>query len=468
MINLDQELVMLGLLSTLRESNLVRNDHDERNRPEDPRGHDALLSDTFGIRYKLNPDELPLLCEALKNKKKLDKPVRLLYGPFDSSRCRYCGEAITWVCDGLSVFSNTSCAHPDGVECALELNVPSGRIIWANDLRPHGFDLIGDGYDINTSFGCVQRSKAFEKIGCVTGFVGNTCPSIYLRTPQKDQVGERFLVANSYSENYHAKKHPKLGKVVGSIITDLWWFCAVDGGEFSRRSSGDVDTLTTKVRPGVYQFNHLVHRRGWSDEDSPVIYTEVKWLREPDPVKDYLAESNARNFTAGQVLQEAADNYPSLYGGPFAARRGADQMLCTIGNGYDWHPNGFCSSSADMDPSRKEMPIPDFSSKKYRNTPNVFDHMGEPLEESWYPLSRDYSALCRAGDGKIFLNPSFVALARNTARAIISCPKPSGGRTTSARHGLSGWKENIKLAKIALKGIDNIYDAAGLPLKGEK
>lgn len=165
------------------------------------------------------------------------------------------------------------------VSVTFELNVPSGVMVVANDLRPD-FDFCGD-YDVNTAIGCVKTTKAMEAIGCAHAFVGNSCPSMY-------RTGENtFIIASTGYDKEADKNIEPMGVRVASIVTDLWWYSIVDADEFQRRGcQGQYDVDRVHVKPGVYRFTHfqhLDHDKG----DEPFTYTLIEWVRLPEPVCDY-------------------------------------------------------------------------------------------------------------------------------------------------------------------------------------
>lgn len=256
-------------------------------------------------------------------------------------------------------------------QVTFELNVPSGIMVY-NDSLPE-FEVLGD-YDINTEEGCIKQTLAMTKIGCAHGFVGNTCPGIY----QVDK--DRFTVAiPGYNKKTLNSKRYK-GKQVGSITTDLWWFSLADGDEYQKRGGDLDDVRQTKVRPGVYQVVHNLDFR--RDRTKQFDFAVITWIREPDPPKDYLEEFRNRNYTAGQIIDDMRKRSPRYYGGENGMFLAANMLMCVIGTGGNWHPNGFVQYEPELPEGLEECPIPQFD--------ECF---------KWYPLS-EYSALVGAANGK--------------------------------------------------------------------
>ncbi|MBI4142466.1 hypothetical protein HY480_01165 [Candidatus Uhrbacteria bacterium] len=360
------------------------------------------------------------------------EPVVL--GESCGSRCHTCGKVVVWETDGEELRVRDACAHPNGIIVTTELNVPSGVFIVGNDFRPE-FDLFGS-YDINTEIGCARTTEAMARVGCAHAYVGNTSPYVYRTGPTT------FIIARPGEHPETGREvHPK-GRRVAQIATQLWWYSIVDGDEFTRRWCTGYEMERVRVKPGVYRFTHFRHSRAQGNPDDhpeqPYVFTAIEWVRPPDPVRDFLADVRSQNFTAGQVIADMLRQFPTIYDGPDAVQRAANHMLCAIGGGGDWHPNGFVQYNPDMDPEAPSVRIPKFA-KQYR----------------WDPLSEEYSAVCRAagigGEPRIPLNPSFVALARN----VLTCIVRYGTEPQDGQRG----DPNLKLAEQCLAGLDRLYPA---------
>jgi len=294
----------------------------------------------------------------------------------------------------------------------FELNVPSGVMVVGNDFRDH-FNFLGD-FNTDEIDGRVKTTEAMAEVGCAHAFVGNSCPGMYL-------VGENEFVIASVMEG----KEP--GVKVASICTDLWWYSIVDKDEFLRRGFVGMyaDAQEVSVRPGVYRFAHNLWRA--EEENDVEVFSTIQWVREPDPVRNFAAERATIQFTAGQIFHRSVQDYPTLYGGKNGAQMQADHIFCVVGGGGSWHENGFCLFNPDTPRDEPEMAIP------------IFDR-----EYEWYPMSWEYSALCGAAEGKINLNPSFVALAYNIVDCIL-------------KHGSGKYRDNIKVAERCLEGLEKRY-----------
>lgn len=384
----------------------------------------------FGRR---NENDLLDLKKALTEKKVLDRWISLGHSmsiPMDG--CSYCGAR------RFSVETNGATLRLSGNDCPLprgfdphewELNVPSGRIVVANDLRkwfplPEGD---GDLASVNTVLGCRQTTKAYADVGMAHAFVGNTCPGVF-----KLEDG-KFKIANEPPDEYWngtdwvAYEQPPVmeGKQVGSITTDLWWYSMCDGDEFKRRtkkfggSLKTADAKTIKVKPGVYRFRHNDEVPRHEDRgDEETVFATFEWVREPDERKDYLKAWQDMDVNAHSFVQAQVKRWPTLYGAcrgsildeqaiPWADmtdeqrvsswRKVADQIFCTIGSGTEWHKKGFPQS-------RVEPGVPDIEPPTFRQ------------QYHWYPFSKSYGGLFEPKT----LAPSFAKLAFRVLESVIS------------------------------------------------
>lgn len=403
----------------------------------DPQGHrfwkldKELREGSFRTLFlhKLGVEKLSLLLQALQTKTAMAEFVHIDCST--AAECSECGEYVKFATNGVTLRVSAPCQCPPEGPIEFELNVPSGEMVYADDLREF-FNILGD-YNINCRLGLTKQSTAMAKIGCAHGFVGNSCPGVY-------RVDDNtFAIANVDEDDDSGEPINPPGEQVGSICTDLWWYSFVDADEYERRGGKKDDSVDRlKVRPGVYKFSHnLRNGRG----DRTFVYATFTWAREPDPVQDYLKEFREADFTAGQVIANQMERWPTLYYGEDAAMAAANHFFCVNGGGGNWHPNGFVQYDPDMSKDTVGVEIP---------------HFDKPYH--WYPLS-EYSAIVAAvglsaDKARMHLNPSFVALARNVLQCMI-------------KHGtipprISSWEErgdpNVELAKQCLVRLNELYN----------
>jgi hypothetical protein len=146
------------------------------------------------------------------------------------------------------------CPFKDGFPpIEVNLEVPSGKILLFNNFRRF---YNNDFHNINicSDLGKKQYTEHFAKQGLIIHFVGNTCPSVV-------QVSDERLNIGNYSE-----EEGDTG-IIGTICTDLWWYCAVDQADFEKRIEKSTDqfekeyhetgawpnVIRAKVIPGTYR-----------------------------------------------------------------------------------------------------------------------------------------------------------------------------------------------------------------------
>lgn len=372
---------------------------------------------------------------------------------YHSAECPYCGE------DDLGVETNGkvlrivgACSKPEGLPPnEFELNVPSGKLVVANDLREL-FPVMGD-HNINALRGLRATAQDYAAAGMAHAFVGSSCPALYALP------GDQLKVAKASPDEYwdgkqyvKYKRKPKFkgeqlaGTRLAGICTDLWWYSICDYDEFVRRCTHFADCIESAedpvvaalenwgckvvdVRPGVYRFRHDDE----ADRDpskGEVLFTLIERVRDPDPVRDFLSEHLTREVTAGQYVQRSVAKYPSLYTNrgrskgvtwadltdeekEHAWQRVANHLFCTNGNGVDWHERGFPKEAIPA--GTPDIPVPAGMFRRQCH---------------WYPMSEGYAAVLDAAgitlDGKRSrgdcpaLAPSFAKLAFQVLESMIS------------------------------------------------
>lgn len=371
-----------------------------------------------------------------------------------SRSCDSCGADLGMWTDGKTLFAisddesddmtvdafavanaaTSPCPHPDGVPVAsFNLNVPSGKLVVANDLRPL-FPCDEPRDSINGSYGCYAMTMAYAQVGMAHGFVGNTSPAVYLKDSPRD--GTRLWIGSFYVDGDDERRDCDDDGFIAaaSICTDLWWYSIVDYDEFERRVAASplkrVKGLSTDeavrlvggkvidVERGLYRVEHDVKqgRRSWNEKE-PLrqCYATIRWTGRPSPVFDYLKIEAAKTVTPEQYIAQAARDWPTLYGrgGNIGFARVADQIFCTLGSGIDWHPNGHPRIRLDADIAAGLQALPEI-----------------PLfgRNEWYPLS-SFSTIVRAAgledDGgevpekTLHLSTGFAKLAFNVLQSMI-------------------------------------------------
>jgi len=158
----------------------------------------------------------------------------------------------------------------------------SGKIIMANDLRDYFNGDDADDFDVNQTRGIIDCTDFYAKQGMLHGFVGNSCPTVYL----SEKHGEILIgVECVYDENGEWTDEADLPddtyKEIGYICTDLWWYSIVDLENFKNKNP-DIDTNDfeiAEIPKGKWELTHKygISSRGYH-EDLP--YATLKFLGE--------------------------------------------------------------------------------------------------------------------------------------------------------------------------------------------
>ena len=208
---------------------------------------------------------------------------------FTSSDCHNCGRSIEFFSkdQGETYIAEDECKYKDGFPPIETLfKVSSGVILLFNDFRHDYTDEEKMPYfNINTMAGQKAYSEYYAERGLIMHFVGNTCPDVV-------QVSdERLDIGCFYCEHEDGCELPecpspscKIVNKIGSICTDLWWYCAVDQSEFEHRIGKTTEKyekeyhatgawpeiIRAKVTPGLYRAVGQYH----IDEDKLFSYIE--------------------------------------------------------------------------------------------------------------------------------------------------------------------------------------------------
>lgn len=251
------------------------------------------------------------------------------------NRCYKCGEEVAFILDlkTKKAVAENECVCAKGIPpYSVEMDIPSGKIIFANDLR-HWIDVAAD-YDVNYVQGQRRTAEAYAANQMFHFSVGNTCPGIYM----KDgfiTIGNPSYNADDddddadVDEDKIAEERAKpYGKKLGSICTDLWWWCGVDYNHFKKVAGKDFDkvvkdhyTTVVKVKPGRYKATGLTHlARAHEGAESkaygPVFdiqtaLNDPKWLknagRDKEPKYKKLLETPKEKLK--EMLKEAQAHY---------------------------------------------------------------------------------------------------------------------------------------------------------------
>lgn len=170
--------------------------------------------------------------------------------------CDYCDAHPGFVlgADGKTLVAKTTCPLPDGLDSTIHLDVPSGRMIVTDDLRPvYDVDLpVSPSY--NSVAGRILHSERMARVGCAYGFVGDTSPALVSTGPG------RFVVA-SFDHDARPGEEGHLA-VAGDVLADLE----------RHRHATVVD-----VEPGTYRFRNVTGRAGVDvHDDWPQVFAYIE------------------------------------------------------------------------------------------------------------------------------------------------------------------------------------------------
>ena len=416
---LDAYLIQEEVAKSLRQASFDYNGHCKKGTDTGFQQVPVLLFRMTRIPTK----DLLAVRDAIQSGSPLDRWVHIGEAP-NFNECPTCGERyIPLETDGVTVRYATACPYPDGIPTTeWELNVPSGKLVVANDLREL-FPLPGgDDMSVNHTLGCHLTTLAYAANGMAHAYVGNTCPSVY-----KYGEGLFKIVNPPYEEGDDDNDEPPLassfeGEEVAGITTDLWWYSICDQDEFKLRckhfkqKAKDFRVKVVDVKPGVYRFRHNqeVNRHGSGE----VIHALFEWVRDPDPVKDYLTAYEEAEVNPHAYVQAQVARWPGLYGKVRTVRGKeiptpwewmtsaeeaaswvsvADRVFFSLGGGREWHEKGF--PKATVKPG-----IPDIDPPAFR------------AQHAWYPFSTSHGVLSE----RLPLTPSFAKYAFRTLESVIS------------------------------------------------
>lgn len=182
--------------------------------------------------------------------------------------CSFCGQTPPLAADGEKrvVRVTEPCPTPEGITTEFYLDVPSGKIVVDDDLRPiYDFGIENLEHDYNTALGQSEMSIEMAKLGCAYGAVGNSCPNLY-------QTGEgTYVIATpDYGDDDAEDTDEPVsvpGKELAGICTDLWAYSIADYDDWIAKGGKETDhwagPTVVEIPAGRYKFTHLTGRRGF-------------------------------------------------------------------------------------------------------------------------------------------------------------------------------------------------------------
>ena len=212
-----------------------------------------------------------------------DPRVGTFVSPLDSATCQVCDVRLQFEVDGEDRARVTSapCEYAEGLTTVVEVDFPSGQILFKDDLRPH-FDASMEKISYNSAVGQDVYSRRMAAEGVAYGPVSNTSPEIY-----RDRAGRILLAAAAHDPETEEPLPPEGWELIGRVCTNLWAYSAVDYQRYLERGGPPVPAAhpssyqpqVVTVEPGRYRLTHHTHEAGFlwpEDTDQLVIFGELE------------------------------------------------------------------------------------------------------------------------------------------------------------------------------------------------
>ena len=401
-----------------------------------------------------------------------------------SMECSECGESLKGsFTPGLLTITNR-CRYPGGIKpYTVQLNVPSGRIVFANDLRALvTLRSLDDSYYVNHGSEIMRCTMDYADAGMIHGFTGNTCPSVY-------RLANGSLIVSSGSTREQMEKYrseypsedgieddpeelsqylPDDVVQVGSICTDLWWFSAMDHDDFLKSCTErgmdptEFDIDIVEVGPGLWDF--VIDPQARNDDGRLEIFATAHCS---GPCRTVIKpfDTPARTLWETELWRRwvhSRRNYKSIC-------RGIGEWLehgfCVIGNGKGWTSGQLRSSEHDTrfdvlggkrvrnfqdDPRLKAVP----------SLPNLFiprDSHRKPRDgessRTVYPMSENYAT---AAEIPLNADVWWLTAALVVFRTLQDQPALLSNRTTEE------FEHQCRIVPKVLNLLATIVDERGL------
>jgi hypothetical protein len=203
----------------------------------------------------------------------------------DQAFCDSCGAHLDWVLlnpkakkSEYRLGVKKACLYPDPKPYQVKLAVPSGKIVFTDNLWQYGITDHSDDSDspsYNTPYGKKLYAEARELEGIAYGAVLNTSPSVLL----EEATGIIKVAGLDYNEEEDKFIIPAGHRKLGSISTDLWAYSFMDHDDFLAKG-GEIDqdgwVQVADVTPGIYTFTHYADAPGFDHHaEGLVLFAEA-------------------------------------------------------------------------------------------------------------------------------------------------------------------------------------------------
>lgn len=344
--------------------------------------------------------------------------------------CSDCGISLRVALSGDQIIPEFECSEAGGMRpFSVSLAVPSGKIAFANDLREL---VVVERMDVNTLQGRKRQTIEAAGAGLVMISVGNTCPSV-IRSGSGFEIGIGF---------------PKEQRL-GSICTDLWWYCAMDWDFLVSRceakgiSPEDVVDFTVDVEPGVYSFSDEIAK----SEAGRVVFSRVSKVNDGAPSIRLSGVDAATTMSESQF-------WKTVTGRSNFVRRGMSvlgDIFCVSGGGLDWVEGGLRSVSGRDDDAPYTASLRGRTSE--RDDPRV-PLLPQKSIGAIYPMSLDYPG--KIGVVPADINVYWLAAAMVFAKSALAYPVV----TIGAKSSEISTKQSDEVRAVLVASLDLLHEIA--------
>ncbi|MBY3155261.1 hypothetical protein HFO56_23340 [Rhizobium laguerreae] len=390
----------------------------------------ARLREAFGSNGTVSSDEISEeLKETLENLREI---MRVF------PECSHCGQRVSSVADGDVFIPKFECAEAGGLKAYdVLVGIPSGKIAFANDLR-NLVVIADDGPSVNGLIGQKVLTQSAASAGLALVFVGNSCPSVV-------KAGEELHVGCGL---------PKKGRL-GTIVTDLWWYSAMDHDFFIERCAAegldpeDFLDFVVDVEPGVYAFSDELA----DPHEDAVVLSKIRKVDAAAPAISASGVDTATRLEDSQFWKYLSRRRER--GG--MSRLG--DVFCTLGGGLDWIDGGLRSVSGREDDIA-------YAGGKLEDRKVVRLHKRIPLLPEKevgiiYPLGWDYPG--KLGIAPENIDPYWLAASMMFLATATSQPvKVLGGDRLTEEKRLEQSEENRAILAASLDLLCEIAEVRGL------
>jgi hypothetical protein len=360
--------------------------------------------------------------------------------------CGECGAKVQFVREGDRFVAREACSAPGGLApYTIDVHVPSGVLVFANDLRP--LVLVEDGHDVNKAIGCKRCCEDHAAQGMVHFFVGNTCPAVATRNGA-------ILVANFWADEDDDLDVEEEG-VHDRICTDLWWASAMDKDLFLERCAlfghdpQTFDFFEVPVTPGVYGVEVLVPDR---DAEGDVVHARITRVERPAPALFFPMPTDADRACSSGMAKELDQVASKPYLGIATRNMAATTLLLESGMGYRWSQGHLRALNGHPGDPKPDLTGVDGSALRAATTIPALPYA--PLFQDLFN-GHGYTSIERVPEG---VDRWWLAVSILTAQAALdahkawgNAPPPGSSKETAER-----WSEAKALAATA--ALDALVD----------